>query len=161
MAERPSTHPNWIAAGIVVVAGGMAMTIPVIVTSFRGLDYRYEVAGQLGLALGYLVSAGGYWAWVSAAGRLGDRSVVMARPLSIFAVANVLFAAAYLAYSWMSLSQEVGHPFAGWSRVVWSTSQVVTCIGFVLASVALWVSSRAVSNVVAAVEEPVPADILG
>jgi hypothetical protein len=44
--------------------------------------------------------------------------------------------------------------------VVWSTSQIVTCIGFVLASVALWVSSRTVSNVVAAVEEPVPADIL-
>ena len=162
MAERTSTHPNWIAAGILLVATGAVVEIPVFITAIRGnFSVRDTVAIQLALALGYVVLAGGYWSWLAAALRLGDRSAIMVRPLRIFAIANLLFAAAFLIDSWMNLHQELGHPFYGWAQVVWTASRILTCVGFAVASVALWTSARALDRAPTAVDDPVGADVAG
>ena len=162
MAERSSTHPNWIGAGILLVAAGAVVEIPVFVHVIGGeASVRDNVAIQLVLALRYVVLAGGYWSWVATAARLGDRSATMSRPLHLFAIANVLFASAFLIDSWMNLHHELGHPFAGWTPVVWTVSQVLTCLGFAVASVALWTSARALDRAPTTVDEPVGADVPG
>ena len=160
MAERNSTHPNWIAAGIALVAAGAVVEIPLFIEVIRGnTSVRDNVVIQLVLALGYVVLAGGYWSWVAAAVRLGDRSGAMVRPLQIFASANLLFAAAFLIDSWMNLGYEIGHPFNGWTPVVWTVSRVVTCLGFAIAAVALWTSARALDRARTTVDDAVRADV--
>ncbi|HEX7443305.1 MAG TPA: hypothetical protein VF320_05435, partial [Acidimicrobiales bacterium] len=80
--ERSATHPNWIAAGIFLVAAGAVVEIPVFVHVIGGESSVVDnVAIQLVLALGYVVMAAGYWFWLTAAVRLGDRSAAMVRPL--------------------------------------------------------------------------------
>jgi len=160
MADRRPTHPNWVAAGILLVAAGAVMEIPLFISAIRGnFSIRDNVAIQLALALGYVVLAGGYWSWLAATLRLGDRSAVMVRPLQIFAIANLLFAGAFLIDSWMNLHQELGHPFYGWTPVVWTTSRILTFLGFAVASIALWTSARALGRAPATADEPVGADV--
>ena len=160
MAERKSTHPNWIAAGILLVAAGAVVEIPLFITAIRGnFSVRDTVAIQLALTLGYVALAGGYWSWLAAALRLGDRSAIMVRPLQIFAIANLLFAGAFGIDSWMNLHQELTRPFYGWTPVVWTASRILPFLGFAIASVALWTSARALGRAPTAVDEPVGADV--
>ena len=162
MAERTPTHPNVIAAGMVLVALGTATAIPVfVVGDFRSPDNWSEVATQGALALGYLVMAWGYWSWTTAAAASREGSGAMARPLVVFGIANALFAVAYLSDSWMNLRFLRNQPFDGWSPVVWTVGRVVTCAGFATASVAIAVSARALDRARSTEGDPVVSELVG